>query len=455
MGRAVRAEVLALVVVLLIAAGIGGLLLTRGSDPGPPTEPAPPSLVGAPARGDLLTSDPDAPVPSPTGLSTVVAAALANPALGGQLAATVLDVQTGQVLLDSRGSAQVVPASTAKIATAVAALSALDPTKRLETTVVAGAVPGQVVLVGGGDATLVGSRPQPGFPQRATLADLAQQVTTALAGTPVTSVLVDTSLYSGDPMGPEWSPGYVTGGDVAPVSPVLVDQARTSTVDGPRDPQPALAAGRAFAAALGAPTATVAAGRATTGATSLGTVRSPTVAELVEVMLTRSDNDVAESLARQVALARHQPASFAGGAAAVDAVLGEVLPGASFGLLDGSGLSRGDRVEPMAVARLLALVAQDEGGRFGPVLTGLPIAGFDGTLARRFVTGAPVSAAGQVRGKTGTLNGVSALAGLVRTADGRLLSFDLTADAVPLTGTLAAQAALDALAAQIAGCGCR
>jgi D-alanyl-D-alanine carboxypeptidase/D-alanyl-D-alanine-endopeptidase (penicillin-binding protein 4) len=88
------------------------------------------------------------------------------------------------------------------------------------------------------------------------------------------------------------------------------------------------------------------------------------------------------------------------------------------------------------------------------VLSGLPVAGFDGTLEKRFRTGPELPAAGVVRAKTGTLNGVSALAGLVRTRDGRLLAFDLTADSVPIGATLAAQRALDRLAAALAGCGC-
>jgi D-alanyl-D-alanine carboxypeptidase/D-alanyl-D-alanine-endopeptidase (penicillin-binding protein 4) len=60
-----------------------------------------------------------------------------------------------------------------------------------------------------------------------------------------------------------------------------------------------------------------------------------------------------------------------------------------------------------------------------------------------------------LRAKTGTLEGVSALAGLVRTADGRLLAFDLTADRVPPGANRKAEAALDALAGALAGCGCR
>ena len=89
------------------------------------------------------------------------------------------------------------------------------------------------------------------------------------------------------------------------------------------------------------------------------------------------------------------------------------------------------------------------------MLSGLPVAGFDGTLAKRYRPAGTLPAAGEVRAKTGTLEGVSALAGLVRTADGRLLAFDVSLDGVPVGATRAAENALDAVATALAGCGCR
>ena len=121
-------------------------------------------------------------------------------------------------------------------------------------------------------------------------------------------------------------------------------------------------------------------------------------------------------------------------------------------LRDTSGLSRLNRLRPAALTRLLAQAAADED--FGPLFSGLPVAGFDGTLSERYRTGPARVAAGEVRAKTGTLDGVSALAGLVRTRSGRLLAFDLTADGVPLGATGGAAAALDRVAAALASCGC-
>lgn len=422
---------------------------------------ASPAPTGAAERDDLLPAvREDAPVPSATGLQPAVTAALADPAVAGRLAVSVVDARTGQPLLERGAGTLLLPASTAKIATAVAALTALPPEFRLTTRVVAGAAPGEVVLVGGGDTTLAGPGAEPRYPAPARLTVLAARVRAALGGAPVTRVLVDESLYTGERLGPGWKASYVTDGSVAPVGPLMVDGGRVRPGRNARHPDPALAAGQAFAALI-QPGAEVARGSAAPDAAELGSVQSPPVARLVEQMLLLSDNDLAEALARQVALAQGQPASFAGGAVAVQQVLAPLLDEAGVGrdavaLVDGSGLSRLDRLEPAALTRLLARVASGDGSeRLAPVLTGLPVGGFSGTLEDRYRRGDGVPGAGVVRAKTGTLNGVSTLAGLVRTADGRLLAFDVTADGVPLGATRQAEAALDRLAAALARCGCR
>jgi len=157
-----------------------------------------------------------------------------------------------------------------------------------------------------------------------------------------------------------------------------------------------------------------------------------------------------------VALRSGRPATFDG---AVDAVrsawAGLGLDPAALGFVDSSGLSPADRLRPAALTSLLTLVAGPRRPELRTLLTGLPVAGFTGALADRYRGGPAAAAAGDVRGKTGTLEGVSALAGLVVDEDGRLLAFDLTADSLGAVGVAAAEAALDRLAATLAGCGCR
>jgi D-alanyl-D-alanine carboxypeptidase/D-alanyl-D-alanine-endopeptidase (penicillin-binding protein 4) len=163
---------------------------------------------------------------------------------------------------------------------------------------------------------------------------------------------------------------------------------------------------------------------------------------------------LAEALARQVALARHLPASFDGSAKAVQAVLTDAhvnLGGVT--LVDGSGLSRQDRIPAGVLAAVVRGASDGDLGNAAGLLSGLPVAGFDGTLADRGDSD-PKTFPGSVRAKTGTLLGVHALAGTVVTEDGRLLAFALLADGSTGSET-AAESALDDVATQLARCGCR
>jgi D-alanyl-D-alanine carboxypeptidase/D-alanyl-D-alanine-endopeptidase (penicillin-binding protein 4) len=197
-------------------------------------------------------------------------------------------------------------------------------------------------------------------------------------------------------------------------------------------------------------------GTATAGAAALGEVRSAPMVRLVDEMLTESDNVVAECLARQVALARKAEVSFAGAAGAIKAVLGEVgVPASDASLVDGSGLSRQNRVTPDLLTAILTLSARPEYPQLRGVYSGLPVAGYSGTLRDRYrksAAGAP--AAGMVRAKTGTLSAVSAVAGIAIDADGRALAFAVIAEGVSSDPT-GSQEALDRVAAALAACGCR
>jgi D-alanyl-D-alanine carboxypeptidase/D-alanyl-D-alanine-endopeptidase (penicillin-binding protein 4) len=176
---------------------------------------------------------------------------------------------------------------------------------------------------------------------------------------------------------------------------------------------------------------------------------------LVEIMLTESDNIIAESMARQVALAEGQPGSFAGGSAAMKAVLSRLgLPAGEFGLVDGSGLSRNDRLTPSLLTDVLALAARPDQPALHQIFSGLPVAAYSGTLADRFRSAGPTRpGAGVVRAKTGTLTGVNAISGVVVTLDGRLLAFAVLADRTP--GQYGAENGLDRIATALATCGCR
>lgn len=452
------ALVAALLVLVVLLAGGAVAVLRPGPVQGWLAGPKKPSV--APSRSPEVTPSPvldpasGAPVPVPAAVARLVAPLLRSGDLGTGVGASVLDAATGQPLYDAAASTPEVPASVAKLATATAVLAVRGPGYRIPTKVVAGPAPGEVVLVGGGDPSLAVNA-RGAYPGAARLDQLAAQVKTALGATKPTKVLVDSSLFGGPGTGPGWDPDIVSGGYGAPVTALMVDGGRTvptPDVTAPRSTQPDLDAGQRFARLLGLPATAVARGTAATTAKQLGGVESPPLVDLIEPMLQHSDNMLAEVLLRQVALAKGQPATFAGTSAAERDVLAALgLPVGDTHLVDGSGLSRQDRVSPRFLTGVLALVAGGRQPNLWPVSTGLPVAAWSGTLASRY-GGTEAPADGLVRAKTGSLTGTDTLAGMVMDKDGRLLVFAMMAEGVG--DGYAADAAMDGVAAALAGCGC-
>ena len=187
----------------------------------------------------------------------------------------------------------------------------------------------------------------------------------------------------------------------------------------------------------------------------LASVASPPVSAMVEQMLEESNNVIAENLARQVALATGEPASFSGAAQAVTSELRRLGVTSGVHLVDGSGLSPDDAITPGALVKVLELAVARPGLR--TLLAGLPVAGFSGTLSagQSVFAGISGAALGSVRAKTGNLDTVTSLAGLVYDKSGAVLVFAFMADEVPSAGLLpGAASAIDAAATALAGCGC-
>ena len=464
---------------LLLGAAAGyGVADATNRVPGPLTQdPVPqayPDLGAAPGAvlpppvvaAGATPLDDAAPVPSAEILTAAVAPVLADSALGPSVSATVLDATTGDVLLEAGTGGGHEPASVTKILTSAAALHRLGPGHTVDTTAVTSG-DGPVVLVGGGDLLLAaGAGNLAAANGRAGLADLADQTAAALAAADRTTVRVqlDDSIFegvgTGQGMGPGWTSSDVSNGFVAPMTGLAVNAGRTTDDDeAPRVGDPGLAAAATFAALLGERGITVqgapARGAAPTDGTVLGTVTSASLAEVVGYVLATSDNNGAEALARLVAHDAGTPTGFAGAGQAVLAEV-EALGVSTEGLRlsDGSGLADGSVLTPTAVAGVLHAAASPDHPELRPLLTGLPIAGLTGTLVKRFGESSRATAGqGLVRAKTGSLRGVTTLAGTVVDADGRLLAFAVMADDVPSGEP--ARAATDRVVAMIAGCGCR
>ncbi|MEU9130246.1 D-alanyl-D-alanine carboxypeptidase/D-alanyl-D-alanine-endopeptidase [Kitasatospora sp. NPDC048540] len=469
-GRGRRAAVAGVLGAALATSGLTAGTQRALAAPSPPAAAASakPSAEAPPGSAVLApVADSADTLPTTQGLQQALAPLLQDKSLG-TLNFAISDAATGTFLYGSGENTPATPASTTKLATSVAALSLLPADHRIHTRVVTGAKPDEITLVGGGDPTLtalpadqvqIGGLPVDPDNAPASLTDLAAQTAAALKAAGVTSVKLgyDTSLYTGQLRHME-NDDY----NVAPVSPLMVDEGKVeprSLSEAPaRVTDPAAQAADAFVAQLKAQGITVqgrpAQATAAADAKPLGDVASPTLARLIERLLTHSDNTIAEGVARQVAIAAQQPASFPGAAGAVTQALAKLgVSTAGLQLNDGSGLSKANLIPPATLVKLLSLAAAPDHPELRPVLTGLPIAGFTGTLLSRFgPRSGAAEASGIVRAKTGTLDFVNTLAGTVVDADGRVLVFAMMTRTP--AGADQARAAVDRIVAKLAGCGC-
>ncbi len=419
-----------------------------------PSEVSAPEVIPGPVLGQLS----GATLPNPATLRTQLDPLVTGSVLGPHVNVSVVDLRTGQVIYERNPADSAIPASNMKMVTALSVLATRGPAYRITTTAVAGANPGEVVLVGAGDATL--SVDAEGYYVGAgRLDDLATQVTKALGGVAPTKVIVDGSVYSGPLLGPGWEPDAQEQGFTSKISGLMINGARidpkTHASPFKRHPDAEIAAGEAFAKLLGLPPTAVSKGTAPQAAKELGAVRSAPMIRQIEQMLAESDNTLAESLARQVALAKGmQHVSFDDAAQAVTQVLTELgSPAGQFHIADGSGYSTQNQLSPNVLTGLLVRAADGKHPALADVFNVMPVAGWSGSMDYRFAKPDSTNAQGLVRAKSGTLHSVNSISGVVQTADGALLAFAVLAVDVPVW-QYPAQDALDRIVAKVASCGC-
>jgi D-alanyl-D-alanine carboxypeptidase/D-alanyl-D-alanine-endopeptidase (penicillin-binding protein 4) len=357
-------------------------------------------------------------------------------------ARTCLAVYEGErpVLL-RRLDESLTPASTQKILIATAALAALGPDFRYETKVVSDAAPrdgavGTLWIVGAGDPTLaspeyvqwLADRPRFQFHQATPLTALVDGLKAAGITTVTGGMVGDDSRYDRIRIVPSWKANYVIDNEAGPLGALMVNGGFTVFDPPPEkraDDPAAHAASELTRLATAAGIAV--AGPARSGAVppegtvTVATVRSAPLSEIVAGMLRESDNTAAELLVKELGVVKRHEGSTPAGTGAVTDVLTDVkLPTAGLRLGDGSGLE----VTNQASCALLAAVLRIPDGSGGPRLSPLlAVAGRSGTLSLR-LAGTPLE--GKLRAKTGSLNGVSGLAGYL---DGRrALSFAFLAN---------------------------
>jgi D-alanyl-D-alanine carboxypeptidase/D-alanyl-D-alanine-endopeptidase (penicillin-binding protein 4) len=351
-----------------------------------------------------------AATPTALGAPPSLAAKLAE-TIGGRgldparTSALAVDLRTGQVVYRHRDRLALAPASTLKVVVSYAALVRLGPRYRFATEVAGTGSPrgglwqGDLYFVGGGDPTL----------RRRDVDALAAQLRALGIRRVSGRVVADETRFDRRRDAPGWPAGFL-GPESPPLSALAVDRAA-----GWPDLGPAEAAGRALHDALvrrgiavaGAPRT----GRAPPDAWPLARHLSAPLVEIVRFLNRDSDNFTAELLLKELGAACGEAGTSEAGAAVVVDVLREArIPRLGLRVVDGSGLSRRDRLSAATLVAVLRAGAGDPAIR-DAFLTSLAVAGVSGTLEHRMQRR---PARGRVIGKTGTTRISSSLAGIVR-----------------------------------------
>jgi D-alanyl-D-alanine carboxypeptidase/D-alanyl-D-alanine-endopeptidase (penicillin-binding protein 4) len=382
------------------------------------------------------TTTQTSPAPSPPSSATLKA----NRSLDGSLnvgmrqagrfsGAYVVDLSANRTLYSKNAATGRLPASVEKLYTTTTALKRFGTNATLTTSVLGDGTQsgstftGTLYLRGGGDPTFgSASFDSANYGTGATMESLvaafesATQIR-ALKG----NVVADETMFDSDRGTP--ATGNEPSIDVeGELSALAYDRGWANSTGTAYFKHPAVQAGQQFVAALKAAgiqvprKVKITAGRTPGAARSLASVHSPTMATLVSLTNTPSDNFFAETLLKDLGAKYGGAGTTAAGAAVVRTQIAS-----SFGirprLNDGSGLSRSDLTTPVQVVTLLRGMASD--ARF---TSSLAVAGETGTLVDEM---RHTYAQGRCRGKTGTLHDVSNVVGYCRAKDGHTLAYAL------------------------------
>jgi D-alanyl-D-alanine carboxypeptidase/D-alanyl-D-alanine-endopeptidase (penicillin-binding protein 4) len=375
---------------------------------------------------------------SATGESTALQADLSHQlALAGRAdGAYVYDLTAKQALFSERASTLRPPASVEKLYTATTALERMGPTARLSTTVYGtgklmpgGVWEGNLYLRGGdptfGSSAFIRSHYDGIGASVSTL--VTQLVHTDGIHRIIGSVYGDESWFDSDRGEPssDYAPDPFLEGTL---SGLAFNRGESGSESLLAPHAPAAYAAHELLASLKSHGVSIAghSAAATTpaGASQLAQVQSPTVTQLLGLMLPPSDNFFAETLVKDLGALYDGAGTTSAGATVVRSTIGSLL-GIHPDVVDGSGLSEADKTSPYEVADLLVELAPTP---IGPVLRdSMAVAGETGTLAERM---RDTGAAGRCQGKTGTLTGVSNLVGYCNAADGHTLVFAIFTDGI-------------------------
>lgn len=358
-----------------------------------------------------------------------------------------------------------IPASTEKLGISTVAVDLLGVDHRTATTVEVveapdpnGVVEGDLYLVGGGDPLLVtdGFRTTLYHHDQRIVSDFAQ-IADELVAAGVQEVrggvIGDESRYDSERSVPSWPGRHLTTEIVGPLSALRVNAGSTGLSLSPDVPSPdrqpgdpPLLAAETLRTLLedrgievaGGPSV----GVAPADATEIARLESPPLTDIIEEIMSWSNNAAAELLVKEIGLAATGEGTTEAGLAHVRAELEERgLPMAGVTLVDGSGLDEGNRLTCDFLAEVLVSLPADH-----PVVETLSVSGEHGTLSTRM---RGTAAEGRVRAKTGTLNNVVALAGYADTVHDRTLTFASIMNIPPEGAPEATAARQDELAEEL------
>lgn len=476
--RSLRVRVVLLVVACSLA-GAGLLTVSANGNTAALTTPSPePTDAATDASTDALAVTPTTPVvptisptPSPPSLAMRIDALLADPALAGIAISLSVRDQDGVPIVERKGAQPLIPASTSKLITAAAALGRLGPSYRYRTQVVTstgpsgdGVLQGDVVLIGSGDPTLSTQTFRGKIsPQRpsTSIEALADAVVARGVRHITGDVVADATVFADQPAASGWRERYFTELDATYTSGLTIDGGQKLFVEGGKlqatvSPDPASEAAAALFVALGQRGVQVDGGvrrlaQPTSSGLVLAHVESPALTDLLQWMVQRSDNHMADAIFRTLGAVAADP-TWAGSAKAVQSAAAPLgLDWTGVQLADGSGLSRDNRVSADFLTRLDLAISHSGTAQLWAGWQAM--AGRSGTLRKRLIG---TLAEDAFRGKTGSLEDVRALSGAVLGPDGRRAHFALMANSVPRAARPAVRLLQDelvlALAEELHGC---
>jgi serine-type D-Ala-D-Ala carboxypeptidase/endopeptidase (penicillin-binding protein 4) len=349
---------------------------------------------------------------------------------GGANGLFVIDAGTGKRVCGRQGRVRRIPASNMKLFTTATALARFGPDQRLQTTLfrsgdvdASGVLEGDLYLVGGGDPALS----SPAFARRflgglgTNLLDLTSKVEAAGIDRVTGRIYADDTIF--DRLRGVADSGFETSPYIGPLSGLNFNSGYSDPNARNFASDPAIVAADSLADSLRAAGVQISSNvslraRPAQGTEMIDAVNSPQMKVLTNETDVYSNNFYAEMLLKDLGARFGAGGSTQAGAVVVKRYARGL--GSGVHAIDGSGLTRSNRVTAAQVARLL--VAMQDTDAAEEFADSLPVAGREGTVASRM---RGTAAAGRCRAKTGTLTGVSALSGYCFNSSGKVMAFSI------------------------------